>query len=805
MTLLSNKANKSIKLRYINAKRMLFDKYYNFLNEKQREAVYTINGPILILAGAGSGKTTVLVNRIEYMIKFGNAYFNDEIPESMTKEELATLEIMAQNPVDTDELELVLGRFACDPCPPWNVLAITFTNKAANEIKSRLETKLNNTAQASDVWAGTFHSICMRILRRYGEKIGYASGFGVCDSEDSKKLVSLCMKELNIDEKMLPVKSVITAISRCKDCLSDPDEYAIEAGNDYKFKQIAAVYEMYQKKLRESNLLDFDDIIMQTVLLLDRFDEVRNYYTSRFKYVCVDEYQDTNKAQLALTMLLSEKYRNIMVVGDDDQSIYKFRGATIENILGFDNMFANTKVIKLEQNYRSTHNILEAANNVISNNTLRKGKNLWTAGEKGSLIRVKNLENQNAEAGYIINTIEKFVRGGEFKYKDIAILYRMNVQSRSIESAFSKSGIPYRILGGLRFFDRMEIKDIIAYLYVINNPYDMVHLRRIINQPKRGIGDMSLSTAEMIAIAENMTLFDIMKNSSKYTYLSKVSSKMTTFTAFIDSMRELAGESTVSELIDMVINMSGYKQMILDAGQDDEYRIDNLKELVSVAFEYEQSADEPTLVGFLEEISLVADVDKYDEKADAVVMMTVHSSKGLEFPVVFLPGMEEGIFPGTQSIQNPEDIEEERRLAYVAITRAKKQLHISHVRERMLYKDISRYQLSRFVNEIPEEYKDADEQSSSSSAPKRYVFESKSNAQANKSIKSFENSTKKAPESKSAFVTLSMGDIVSSPSFGKGQILSVTSMGRDVLYEIMFDNAGTKKLMATYAKLTKIS
>lgn len=806
MPINSSRKHSDIEIRYIKVKRMLFDKYYNFLNEKQREAVYTINDPLLILAGAGSGKTTVLVNRIGYIVKFGNAYFNEDVPENISKEEVADLEIAAQNPIERDELELILSRFSHDACPPWAVLAITFTNKAANEIKSRLEAQLGGAVlggavQASDIWAGTFHSICMRILRRYGEKIGYVSGFGICDADDAKRLISSCMKELNIDDKMLPVKSVMTSISRSKDNLMTPDEYAIEAGNDYKFKQIANVYAMYQKKLKESNLLDFDDIIMQTVLLLDQFDEVREYYESRFKYVCVDEYQDTNRAQLALTLLLSGKYKNIMVVGDDDQSIYKFRGATIENILRFDSTYPNTMVVKLEQNYRSTHNILEAANKVIANNTVRKGKNLWTAGAKGNLINVKMLENQNTEARFIIDTIENLVRNQGFKYRDVAILYRMNVQSRSIEAAFSKSGIPYRILGGLRFFDRMEIRDIIAYLFVINNPYDAIHLRRIINQPKRGIGDMSLNAAETMAVAENMTLFDMMKNSSNYVYLSRVASKMTMFTSFIESMRELAETSSVSELIDHVINMSGYRQMILDAGEDDEYRLENLKELVSVAVEYEQGAEEPTLSGFLEEISLVADVDKYDEKADAVVMMTIHSSKGLEFPVVFLPGMEEGIFPGTQSIQNPEDIEEERRLAYVAITRAKKELYITHARERMLYRDISRFQISRFVGEIPIEFKDSDEDANQSSAkPKRYVFEYDSPEE-------FEANTEKKksePKQKPKLEVFKVGDTVSSPSFGKGQILSVRTLGSDTLYEIMFDNAGTKKLMATYAKLTKI-
>jgi len=823
----SNRRYGSLEDRYINAKRALFDKYYGFLNDKQREAVYTIDGPLLILAGAGSGKTTVLVNRIGYIVKYGNAYYDEEIPEDVTKESVAELEMTAQNPMEKDEFEEILSKFAKNPCPPWAALAITFTNKAASEIKSRLVDQLNDDAAASDIWAGTFHSICMRILRRYGEKVGYLSGFGICDSDDAKKLVSACMKELNIDDKMIPVKSVITTISRAKDNLMSPDDYALEAGNDYKFKQIANIYYLYQKKLSESNLLDFDDIIMKTVLLLDRFDDVREYYCNRFRYVCVDEYQDTNKAQLALTLLLSEKRKNIMVVGDDDQSIYKFRGATIENILQFDGMFENTKVIKLEQNYRSTHNILEAANKVITNNSVRKGKYLWTAGERGSLIGVKSVENQNTEARYIINTIGDIVKNNEngYKYRDMAILYRMNAQSRSIESAFSKSGIPYRILGGLRFFDRMEIRDIIAYLFVINNQRDAVHLRRIINQPKRGIGDMSLNTAEMMAVSENMTLFEMMKHSEEYVSLSRIAAKMTMFTSFIETMTELAQTSSISELIDSIINMSGYKQMILDAGEDNEFRIENLKELVSVAVEYEQNAETPTLDGFLEEISLVADVDKYDEKADAVVMMTIHSSKGLEFPVVFLPGMEEGIFPGSQSMMNPEDIEEERRLAYVAITRAKRELYISHAKERMLYKDITKFPISRFVGEIPAEFKDSDdnEQANSNKSIKRFVFDTENldrntyqqTKTSDRGVKPDASSSAKRNASKAAAAMagaaapkakveeFAVGDGVFSPSFGKGQILSVRVMGTDTLYEVMFDDVGTKKLMATYAKLTK--
>jgi Superfamily I DNA and RNA helicases len=818
----SNRRYGSLEDRYINAKRALFDKYYSFLNDKQREAVYTVNGPLLILAGAGSGKTTVLVNRIGYIIKYGNAYFNEDVPDELTKETVTELESAAQNLTEKAELEATLASFAVNPCPPWAALAITFTNKAANEIKSRLIAQLGDETAASDIWAGTFHSICMRILRRYGDKVGYLPGFGICDADDAKKLVSACMKELNIDDKMIPVKSVITAISRAKDNLMKPDDYALEAGNDYKFKQIANIYYLYQKKLSESNLLDFDDIIMQTVLLLDSFDEVRDYYCNRFRYVCVDEYQDTNKAQLALTLLLSERRKNIMVVGDDDQSIYKFRGATIENILEFDGMFENTKVIKLEQNYRSTHNILEAANKVITNNSVRKGKYLWTAGERGNLIGVKMVENQNTEARYIINTIGDIVRGGEYRYKDVAILYRMNAQSRSIESAFSKSGIPYRILGGLRFFDRMEIRDIIAYLFVINNNRDAVHLRRIINQPKRGIGDMSLNTAEMMAVSENMTLFEMMKRSGEYVALSRISAKMTMFTSFIDTMTELAQKSSISELIDSIIEMSGYKQMVIDAGEDNEFRLENLKELVSVAVEYEQNAEEPTLDGFLEEISLVADVDKYDEKADAVVMMTVHSSKGLEFPVVFLPGMEEGIFPGSQSV-NPEDIEEERRLAYVAITRAKRELYISHAKERMLYKDVSHFPISRFVGEIPAEFKDSDdnEQANSNKSIKRFVFDSENldrntyqqKKTADRGVKPDASPTARRNASKAAALQVAakkikteefaVGDGVFSPSFGKGQILSVRVMGTDTLYEVAFDDAGTKKLMATYARLTK--
>ena len=795
-----------MKERYLKIKRALFDKVYSDLNREQRRAVFTVNNPLLILAGAGSGKTTVLVRRIAYIIKYGNAYYSDFVPGNITEAQVSSLESALDFPAKEIET-YILPEFATRPCPPWRVLAITFTNKAANEIKARLAATFDNPDVANEIWAGTFHSICMRILRSNVEFSGYKRDFTIYDTDDSKKSVSAAMKELNIDEKMLPIKTVMNYISRAKDKLKTPDMFIAEAGLDYRLQQIGHIYERYQERLVTSNAMDFDDIIMNTVRLFRNHPEILEQYSSRFEYVCVDEYQDTNEAQFVLTSLLASKHRNLMVVGDDDQSIYRFRGATIENILGFDRHFSDTTVIKLEQNYRSTSTILDAANAVISHNEGRKGKNLWTDGANGSPIHVEKLEDQNAEARYITDTINKMVASGERQYRDFAVLYRVNAQSGNIEKIFAKSALPYRLLGGVRFTDRKEIRDIVAYLQLINNHNDNVRLLRIINEPRRKIGDRTLETVEAIASEVGCSMFEVIEQADKYAALSRSASVLTSFAELINSLTKAAADGCpLDALVNLTLEQSGYMKMLKDAGQEEAERVENLQEFISGVVEYMNASEEPTLTGFLEETALVADVDRYDESADAVVLMTIHSAKGLEFPVVFLPGMEEGIFPGMQSSMNESEIEEERRLAYVAITRAKELLYITTTKSRIQYGRTQFNPPSRFIEEIPKKLTVSDtaraaerRRAEAMYAPKVYIKKGESvsnDITVNKPL------APKMP--KTSRETFSPGDRVKHITFGEGEILSVKAMGADILYEVAFDRVGTKKLMGTYAKLTRV-
>lgn len=783
--------------KYAELKSRLFNKFYDGLNDKQKEAVWTTRGPLLVLAGAGSGKTTVLVRRITHILKYGSACESNEIPSTIPE----NFEQMCSDAeeLSKDELGEFLRYFSVSPCPPWAVLAITFTNKAAKEIKDRLLAAFDDPEVASSIWAGTFHSVCMRILRSHIALLDYKSGFSIYDTDDQKKLVINCLRELNLDEKKFPAKNIMNLIGRAKDKLLSPEEMAEDFDADYLYSIAAKVYKLYQQKLFDANALDFDDIIMLTVKLLEENPDLLAYYQSKFKYVCVDEYQDTNFAQFRLTELLSGKYRNIMVVGDDDQSIYKFRGATIENILNFDRTYPEAKVIKLEQNYRSTKKILDAANAVISNNFGRKGKTLWTAGEEGSKITVTIANNQNDEARLIVNKVMQLAAAGR-KYSDCAVLYRMNAQSQALESAFAKSGMPYRVLGGLRFFDRKEIKDILAYLFLIANHSDDLRLTRIVNEPKRKIGATTMDAVADIAVELGVSKFEVMNSSMNYVALSKSAPKLMAFCDIINNLTKLSEELPLHHLVERVITSTGYKQMLVEEGEESEDRLKNLEELVSMAADYVERTEEATLVGFLEEISLVADVDKYDESADAVVMMTMHSAKGLEFPVVFVPGMEEGVFPGMQSVTNPSEMEEERRLAYVAITRAREELYLYRARERMTYGRTQYNPESQFIKEIPEELRVTVGE-----------FQRKSPSAAAKSFTNVSNdsfATKfggiKQNSSQSKAVTLSSGDQVSHPMFGKGLVISATKMGADTLYEVAFDTVGTKKLMGTFAKLTKI-
>ena len=783
------------KNRFLNAKKALFDKYYSFLNEKQREAIYTIKGPVLILAGAGSGKTTVLVNRISHIIKYGNAYYSTEIPDFVTEDSVQDLEQAVKLPFEA--IEKYLELFADNPCYASGVLAITFTNKAANEIKERL-VKVVGEESAEDIWAGTFHNCCMRILRRHAHLVGYRSGFGICDTDDSKKIISGCMKDLGIEDKYLPLKTVMNEIGRAKDSLIDVDEYTFDAQGDEKYRNIAKIYARYQKKLMDSNLLDFDDIIMQTVKILKENEDILAYYQNKFKYVLVDEYQDTNKAQFVLVSLLGDFYRNVMVVGDDDQSIYKFRGATIENILNFDRKYDDARVVKLEQNYRSTSNILNAANCVIKNNSHKHMKSLWCENEEGDKIIVKENYTQNDESRYIIDKIVALRKEKGLKYNDFAILYRMNAQSMNLETMFVKSGIPYRMLGTKKFYDRKEIKDILAYLSILNNPSDMVRLKRIINVPARKIGDASINAMELIAEELNLPPMEIVENAHNYTAIPKIAANgMRSFASIINSLKEEMDIMPLTAFVREVAKRSGYEQEIVSKGAAEKERLENLEQLYSAVREYEDNTDEPSLSGFLEEVALMADIDNYDKDADAVTLMTIHSAKGLEFPVVFLPGMEEGIFPGQQSLGLPSEIEEERRLAYVAITRAKKILIITHAKERLLYNMTQRNPISRFVREIDESYLDIQRERPAFAGS---FVENKKKAD----IPSFNYKKPEQRTDKKQITVFSIGDRVSHFTFGEGTVLNVIPMSNDFMYEIAFDLVGTKKLMATYvAKLMK--
>ena len=794
------------------AKRRLFDKVYSEkLNPEQRRAVFTTRGPLLVLAGAGSGKTTVLVNRIAYIIKYGDAYFDDTLPDGVDGETVEALRL-AEN-MTPDEISEILPRFITHPCPPWAVLAITFTNKAAREIKDRLLSVFGDRELAESIWAGTFHSVCLRILRKHGELLGYNPGFTIYDTDDSKRLILLCMKELEIDEKSLSVKVVQGQISRAKDSLVTYDDY--ELTRDPRSRDIKAVYKLYTERLMQYNAMDFDDIIVKTVELLENFKDVREYYQNKFKYVLVDEYQDTNYAQFVLTKLIADKRRNIMVVGDDDQSIYRFRGATVENILNFDKTYPEATVVKLEENYRSTGNILSAANAVIGHNEKRHSKKLWCKKGEGSKIIVKEAADQNDEGKYIVEKIVNGVHTDHRSYSDYAVLYRVNALGRSLQTAFTKSGVPFRVVGDMGFYDHKEIKDIIAYLSVIANLSDNMRLKRIINEPKRKIGPATIEAIEELSSAVGLSMYEIMRRADEYTALGKSAEKLTAFTALMD---DISKTSTLpSELIKELFERTGYRDMLLEEGPIvGGGKVENVEELISAAVEYEgriaDTGDEPTLGGFLEEVFLVSDVDKYDENADAVVLMTVHAAKGLEFPVVFLAGMEEGIFPSDKDGDTEDAMSEERRLAYVAITRAKEKLFITHARERMMYGRTRPGLLSRFVkHEIPETLIERDmprREPPRMSAYTQPKYQQRDTGYYPRELRRAPSVSGKPEPSLSkkgyGIERMPAGTRVRHTAFGVGVIKAMRDMGGDVLYEVEFETVGTKKLMATFAKLERI-
>lgn len=789
--------------RFIAAKRRLFDRVFDHLNEKQREAVYSVNGPLLILAGAGSGKTTVLVNRIGYMIRYGNAYNSTRVPSFVTEDHIRELE----NAIDLpkEDAAALLDRYSEDKVAPWNILSITFTNKAANEMKERLEKKVGESA--GSIWAGTFHSICVRLLRRYGDRVGYAPGFTIYDTDDQKKLMLSVIRDANVDEKSFPPKTVLNFVSRAKDRLMSAEEVS-RVSVDFREQKMAMLYKEYQRRLKDGNALDFDDIIMQTVRILRENEDALAYCQDKFKYVCVDEYQDTNHAQFVLTSLISEKHGNIMVVGDDDQSIYRFRGADIENILNFDREISGARVIKLEQNYRSTRSILNAANEVIKHNGNRHGKSLWTDKDEGARVSLRRLDTQNDEARYIVDTILKLKSSEGRSLSDFAVLYRLNSLSNSLEGAFARSGVPYRVLGSLRFTDRKEVKDILAYLCLINNPADNLRLMRIINEPKRKIGQSTVDAVYEIANTYGLSMFDVMNESHLYPSLSKVQSKLKDFCSLILGLRQLAMTEPLDTLIDKVLDLTGYRAML--KAQDEEEgksRLENAEELISNAVSFMQTHEDSSLSSFLEETALVSDIDNYDADADAVVLMTIHSAKGLEFPVVFLPALEDGVFPSSQSVYDEAELEEERRLAYVAITRAKQRLYLTHTRERLLYGKTSYNQLSKFVKEIPESMLDIEQ----TAAERRAVGFGGTNPYAQRAKPKVQISSEFSKKSGTGYVsraaspaqTFSVGDTVKHQLFGVGTVMSALPMGADILYEIAFDSVGTKKMMGNYAKITK--
>ncbi len=814
-------------MNFTQLRRKLIEKEFSRMNDMQRKAVFNINGAVLILAGAGSGKTTVLVNRIAYLIKYGNAYHSEFTYRLPSDRDCELLESYINN---GGELPLdIQGLLSVDAPQPWQILAITFTNKAANELKERLESMLGE--KGNDVWASTFHSCCVRILRRDSDRIGFSKHFTIYDTDDSKRVMKEVCRILEIDEKRLPVKYILSEISKAKDSLMSPEEYSDSVGFDVNKKMIAQAYHKYEEMLKKADAMDFDDIIVNAVKLLRENPDVLEYYQRRFRYVMVDEYQDTNHAQYILTSLLAGGYGNICVVGDDDQSIYKFRGATIENILSFENKYDDTMVIRLEQNYRSTSVILDAANAVIKNNNGRKGKTLWTEKQGGDKIMIRVLTDERDEGRFVADEILNAVATGR-KFSDFAILYRTNAQSSSIERALVYNTVPYKVVGGHRFYERKEVKDVLAYLSVIANPSDTVRLKRIINEPKRGIGDTTINNASSIADGLGTTFFDVISHADSYPMLSRAAQKLKDFTNLINDLAESLELKPITEFFSDVINETGYMAYLDLDKETAEDRKQNVMELLANVVRYMEENEGGTLTGFLEEVALLSDIDNYNADSESCVMMTLHSAKGLEFPVVFIVGMEEGLFPGNQVMYDPSEIEEERRLCYVGITRAKEKLYITNARTRMLYGNTSLTRPSRFISEIPEDLTDSNLNTSRQSAyvssfggssygssgsfgGTRTFVSSGSGSSTYQPRQNKPQSTasgfsrggfSQTPAKKTETVSLDfkVGDRVEHKVFGEGLIISAKAVGGDMVLEVAFDTVGTKKIMAKVAKLKKL-
>ena len=808
--------------RFITARRKAIELNYQHLNPMQREGVLTTEGPLLLLAGAGSGKTTVLINRVANLLRYGRGSDTEEIPMPISEDEVEFLEQYVQDP-QPEMRPLMQYLCAVQPARPWEVLAITFTNKAAGELKERLERMLGE--EARDVWAATFHAACVRILRRDIDKLGYDRNFTIYDTDDSKRVLKDIIKELDLEEKTFPPRELLGVISNAKGEMQSPEDFCQlwEQRGDWRKIRIGKVYKLYNKRLREANALDFDDIILHTVTLLQSDKDTREYYQNKFRYVLIDEYQDTNHLQFLLAGLLTGSHGNICVVGDDDQSIYRFRGADITNILSFEQRYKNARTIRLEQNYRSTQNILDAANAVIRNNEGRKGKTLWTQNGAGDPVTVKTCYNESDEANFVVGDIMTAYNRG-VNWRDNAILYRMNAQSNALEYAFKRNGVPYKIVGGVKFFDRSEVKDMLAYLCVICNPADDLRLRRIINVPARKIGGASLEKARALAATEGKSLFEIVCAAREYPELKSAAGRMAEFGQLIMELRTLCDNLELVEFYGRVCEMTGYVQMLQEKNDmESRGRLENVQELASsISAFLENGPDDPSLAGFLNEVALYTDLDGQSDSDNCVTLMTMHCAKGLEFDRVYVTGMDEGVFPGNRAMGEQEEMEEERRLCYVAMTRAKKSLTMTHVRQRMLFGQTEPKMPSRFLEEIPEknmqwigkpeprrEVQWEDDWSGGWSAVPRGMYrdyESKYQ-QKPESVQRAVSAARRAPSATSApLMQLKAGEQVRHSAFGEGMVLSVRPMGGDALLEVSFDKVGTKKLMlkAAGAHLIKL-